>query len=181
MFFSISAKTRNFVGVFSRSQSKISTIIATIQILNSNVSQATFEKVFIFLNCERKLRKLYRFNPTPRSSQSRAHWAYMYSFTLHAPHSAARLRYLNLPILIPSFYTFFQTGTDTRTSSKSRKCTKIHNDTVSLTIPTPNGRVHCSLYSRVQWFWHFFTFWGITTHPWHPKGPRIWKLAKKIF
>ncbi len=26
----------------------------------------------------------------------------------------------------------------------------------------------------------FFTFWGITTHPWHPKGPRIWKLAKKI-
>ncbi len=27
----------------------------------------------------------------------------------------------------------------------------------------------------------FFTFWGITTHPWHPKGPRIWKLAKKIF
>ena len=37
------------------------------------------------------------------------------------------------------------------------------------------------LYSRVQWFWLFFTFWGITTHPWHPKGPRIWKLAKKIF
>ncbi len=33
--------------------------------------------------------------------------------------------------------------------------------------------------SRVQWFWLFFTFWGITTHPWHPKGPRIWKLAKK--
>ncbi len=27
----------------------------------------------------------------------------------------------------------------------------------------------------------FFTFWGITTHPWHPKGPRIWKLAKKFF
>ncbi len=26
----------------------------------------------------------------------------------------------------------------------------------------------------------FFTFWGIITHPWHPKGPRIWKLAKKI-
>jgi hypothetical protein len=26
-----------------------------------------------------------------------------------------------------------------------------------------------------------FTFWGITTHPWHPKGPRIWKVAKKIF
>ncbi len=25
----------------------------------------------------------------------------------------------------------------------------------------------------------FFTFWGITTHPLHPKGPRIWKLAKK--
>ncbi len=39
------------------------------------------------------------------------------------------------------------------------------------------GRPH----SRVQWFWLFFTFWGITTHPWHPKGPRIWKLAKKIF
>ena len=34
---------------------------------------------------------------------------------------------------------------------------------------------------RVQWFWLFFTFWGITTHPWHPKGPRIWKLAKKNF
>ncbi len=34
---------------------------------------------------------------------------------------------------------------------------------------------------RVQWFWLFFTFWGITTHPWHPKGPRIWKLAKKFF
>ena len=32
---------------------------------------------------------------------------------------------------------------------------------------------------RVQWFWLFFTFWGITTYPWHPKGPRIWKLAKK--
>jgi hypothetical protein len=27
----------------------------------------------------------------------------------------------------------------------------------------------------------FFTFWGITTHPWHSKGPRIWKLAKKKF
>ncbi len=27
----------------------------------------------------------------------------------------------------------------------------------------------------------FCTFWGITTHPWHPKGPRIWKLAKKKF
>ena len=38
-----------------------------------------------------------------------------------------------------------------------------------------------SLYIRVQWFWLFFTFWGITTHPWHPKGPRVWKLAKKIF
>ncbi len=37
------------------------------------------------------------------------------------------------------------------------------------------------IYNRVQWFWLFFTFWGITTHPWHPKGPRIWKLAKKIF
>ena len=37
------------------------------------------------------------------------------------------------------------------------------------------------LFSRVQWFWLFFTFWGITTHPWHPKGPRVWKLAKKIF
>ena len=34
---------------------------------------------------------------------------------------------------------------------------------------------------RVQWFWLFFTFWGITTHPWNPKGPRIWKLAKKNF
>ncbi len=38
-------------------------------------------------------------------------------------------------------------------------------------------RVH----SRVQWFWLFFTFWGITTHPWHPKDPRIWKVAKKNF
>jgi hypothetical protein len=36
-------------------------------------------------------------------------------------------------------------------------------------------------FSRVQWFWLFFTFWGITTHPWHPKGPRIWKLARKNF
>ncbi len=27
----------------------------------------------------------------------------------------------------------------------------------------------------------FFTFWGITTHPWHHKGPRIWKVAKKNF
>jgi hypothetical protein len=35
--------------------------------------------------------------------------------------------------------------------------------------------------TRVQWFWLFFTFLGITTHPWHPKGPRIWKLAKKNF
>ena len=37
------------------------------------------------------------------------------------------------------------------------------------------------MYTRVQWFWLFFTFWGITTHPWHPKGPRVWKLAKKNF
>ncbi len=37
------------------------------------------------------------------------------------------------------------------------------------------------IFTRVQWFWLFFTFWGITTHPWHPKGPRIWKLAKKNF
>jgi hypothetical protein len=36
-----------------------------------------------------------------------------------------------------------------------------------------------SLLIRVQWFWLIFTFWGTTTHPWHPKGPRIWKLAKK--
>jgi hypothetical protein len=27
----------------------------------------------------------------------------------------------------------------------------------------------------------FFAFLGIATHPWHPKGPRIWKLANKIF
>ena len=40
---------------------------------------------------------------------------------------------------------------------------------------------YCILYIKVQWFWLFFTFWGITTHPWHPKGPRIWKLAKKKF
>ena len=38
-----------------------------------------------------------------------------------------------------------------------------------------------SMHTRVQWFLLFFTFWGITTHPWHPKGPRIWKLAKKKF
>jgi hypothetical protein len=37
------------------------------------------------------------------------------------------------------------------------------------------------VYIRVQWFWLFFTFWGITTHPWHPKGPRVWKLANKNF
>ncbi len=37
------------------------------------------------------------------------------------------------------------------------------------------------LLPRVQWFWLFFTIWGITTHPRHPKGPRIWKLAKKNF
>ncbi len=37
------------------------------------------------------------------------------------------------------------------------------------------------VYVRVQWFLLFFTFWGITTHPWHPKGPRIWKLATKNF
>ncbi len=41
--------------------------------------------------------------------------------------------------------------------------------------------VYHYVYNRVQWFWLFFTFWGITTHPWHPKGPRIWKLAKKNF
>jgi hypothetical protein len=35
--------------------------------------------------------------------------------------------------------------------------------------------------NRLQWFGLFFTFWGMTTHPWHPKGPRISKLAKKIF
>ncbi len=42
---------------------------------------------------------------------------------------------------------------------------------------------------RISWAWllgcsdfdFFFTFWGITTHPWHPKGPKIWKLAKKKF
>ncbi len=28
-------------------------------------------------------------------------------------------------------------------------------------------------------FWFFSTVWGKTTHPWHPKGPRICKLAKK--
>ncbi len=33
----------------------------------------------------------------------------------------------------------------------------------------------------MQWFLLFFTFRGITTHPWHPKGPRIWKLAKTNF
>ncbi len=41
--------------------------------------------------------------------------------------------------------------------------------------------VQCNVISRVQWFWLFFTFWGITTHPWHPKGPRVWKLAKTNF
>jgi hypothetical protein len=25
-------------------------------------------------------------------------------------------------------------------------------------------------HTRVQWFWLSFTLWGITTHPWHPKG-----------
>ncbi len=30
--------------------------------------------------------------------------------------------------------------------------------------------------TRVHWFW---LFWHI--FPWHPKGPRIWKLAKNIF
>ncbi len=28
-------------------------------------------------------------------------------------------------------------------------------------------------------FFHILRY--ITTHPWHPKGPRIWKLAKKNF
>jgi hypothetical protein len=37
------------------------------------------------------------------------------------------------------------------------------------------------MFKRVQWFWLFFSFWGIATHPWHPKGPRIRKLAQKIF
>ncbi len=41
--------------------------------------------------------------------------------------------------------------------------------------------LYVDMYNRVQWFWLFFTFWGITTHPWHPKCPRIWKLAKKFF
>jgi len=55
-------------------------------------------------------------------------------------------------------------------------------DRLGLPIVISTG--HCSqesMVSRVQWFWLFFTFWGKTTHPWHPKGPRIWKLAKKIF
>jgi len=49
-------------------------------------------------------------------------------------------------------------------------------------ISTTGGKsTSYTVHTRVQWFWLFFTFWGITTHPWHPKGPRIWKLAKKIF
>ncbi len=39
-----------------------------------------------------------------------------------------------------------------------------------------------TVYIRVQWFWLFSHFEvHITTHPWHPKGSRIWKLAKKKF
>ncbi len=43
------------------------------------------------------------------------------------------------------------------------------------------GHMTKCISNRVQWFWLFFKFWGITTHPWHPKGPRIWKLAQKNF
>ncbi len=41
-----------------------------------------------------------------------------------------------------------------------------------------NRNVHCAVGCSD---FDFFTFWGITTHPSHRKGPRIWKLAKKIF
>ena len=33
------------------------------------------------------------------------------------------------------------------------------------------------LSSRVQWFWLFFTFWGITTHPW--QGSKDLEIGKK--
>ncbi len=47
------------------------------------------------------------------------------------------------------------------------------------TLHWNNSVVQCTL--GCSDFDFFVTFWGITTHPWHPKGPRIWKLAKKIF
>ena len=56
-----------------------------------------------------------------------------------------------------------------------------HKSTVNVILLYASVCMPSRAYSRVQWFWLFFTFWGITTHPWHPKGPRIWKLAKKIF
>ncbi len=51
---------------------------------------------------------------------------------------------------------------------------------MQIVVRRPKRKI-CYMLGRVQWFWHFFTFWGITTHPWHSKGPRIWKLAKKNF
>ena len=58
----------------------------------------------------------------------------------------------------------------------TKKITK-RNYQLSLTSVHESARFFW-LCTRVQWFWLFFTFWGITTHLWHPKGPRIWKLAK---
>ncbi len=54
-------------------------------------------------------------------------------------------------------------------------------DTFMFRMLTLCAAMLSNIHVRVQWFWLFFTFWGITTHPWHPKGPRIWKLAKNFF
>ncbi len=67
---------------------------------------------------------------------------------------------------------------------RSQLCIKRHLLTLDSvgapTLPSLHFGIHprCTLGCSDS---DFFTFWGITTHPWHPKGPRIWKLAKKNF
>ncbi len=48
-----------------------------------------------------------------------------------------------------------------------------------LQCSNPWGQLTCLHTVRCSDF-GFSTFWGIKTHPLHPKGPKIWKLAKKI-
>ncbi len=70
-----------------------------------------------------------------------------------------------------------------------------HPDSIPSTFPIPvtvkthTHRLHPipALFNHIHYysighrdFVFFFTFLVITTHPWHPNFPGIWKMAKKI-